>query len=253
MAFACLFDIVICLYQVKQFVNIRDTHAHPGAVFFSCMDARMFPARITSTTVGDMYVVRNPGSMIPRAENYGSCGCETSLSTEAAGLELTVKRGGIKHVIICGHSNCKAMNTLYNLHKNPKKFDANSPLDLWIREHGFLSLKKLEERLASKTAKPLKYSTPDGAFSFEAIIDEENKFDVEDKLSQINTLQQMENCASHGFLADILANKAADLHAMWFDIFAGETYLFSRPRRKFILIDEKTVDSLQEEVKQHVA
>ncbi|VDM80474.1 unnamed protein product [Strongylus vulgaris] len=185
---------------VKQFVNIRDTKAHPTAVFFSCMDARMFPARITSSQVGDMYVVRNPGSMVPHADSYGACGGEVSVTTEAAGLELTVKRGGIKHVIICGHSNCKAMNTLYGLHKNPDVFNPNSPLDHWIRKHGFASLKKLEERLADKSAKPLKFISNNPAFSFEALIDEENKYDVEDKLSQINVLQQLEHCASHGFM-----------------------------------------------------
>lgn len=37
-------------------------------------------------------------------------------------------------------------------------------------------------------------------YSFSAIIDAEGKWNVEDRLSQINTLQQLENIASHGFL-----------------------------------------------------
>lgn len=55
---------------VKQFERIRD-NPNPTAVFFSCMDSRMLPARFTTSQVGDMFVVRNSGNMIPHANNYG--------------------------------------------------------------------------------------------------------------------------------------------------------------------------------------
>ena len=78
--------------------------------------------RVTQSQVGDMFVVRNSGNMIPHARNYGylsflfknakvclgSAGYEVSVTTEPAALELAVKRGGINHVIVCGHSDCKA-------------------------------------------------------------------------------------------------------------------------------------------------
>lgn len=37
----------------------------------------------------------------------GSSGFEVLADTEPAALELTVKRGKLKHVVICGHSDCK--------------------------------------------------------------------------------------------------------------------------------------------------
>ena len=70
---------------VKQFERIRD-NPNPTAVFFTCMDSRflfsisgfkvkqcfrMLPARFTQSQVGDMFVVRNSGNMIPHAKNYG--------------------------------------------------------------------------------------------------------------------------------------------------------------------------------------
>lgn len=184
---------------VKQFEQIRD-NPNPTAVFFTCMDSRMLPARFTSSQVGDMFVVRNSGNMVPHANNYGSFGYEVSITTEPAALELAVKRGHINHVIVCGHSDCKAINALYSIHKSPKSFDPHSPMDHWLRRHGFTSIKKLEEHLADKSAKPLKFVSNNQVFSFEALIDCDDKWGVEDKLSQINTLQQLENIASHGFI-----------------------------------------------------
>lgn len=38
---------------------------------FTCMDSRMLPTRFTQSNVGDMFVVRNAGNMIPDARRYG--------------------------------------------------------------------------------------------------------------------------------------------------------------------------------------
>lgn len=83
-----------------------------------------------------MFVVRNSGNMVPHSNNYGNislclnvggyvsllilfkgpAGFEVSVTTEPAALELAVKRGKIKHVIVCGHSDCK-VNTGFNVFK----------------------------------------------------------------------------------------------------------------------------------------
>ncbi|CAJ0587772.1 unnamed protein product, partial [Mesorhabditis spiculigera] len=232
---------------VKQFERVRDD-PHPTALFITCMDSRILPARFTQSTVGDMFVVRNSGNMVPHAQNYGAAGYEVSVTTEPAALELAVKRGKIRHVIVCGHSDCKAINTLYGLHKCPKTFDAESPMDHWLRRHGYTSLKKLEARLADDKAGPVEYISSNPLFSFSALIDPENAWSVEDKLSQINTLQQLENITSHGFLKEFLENRQVELHAMWFDIYSGDMYMFSKDNRRFMVIDEQTVEALTDEV-----
>lgn len=233
--------------MVKQFERIRN-NPQPTALFITCMDSRMLPARFTSSSVGDMFVVRNSGNMVPRAADYGSAGYEVSVTTEPAALELAVKRGKIKHVIVCGHADCKAINTLYGLHKCPKSFDPQSPMDHWLRRNGYRSLKKLQDRLANESAGPLEYIASNPLFSFSAHIDPENMWGVEDKLSQINTLQQLENIASHGFLQELLEDGSVHLHAMWFDIYTGNMYMFSKDRRRFVIVDENTVDELEKEV-----
>ena len=66
---------------------------------------------------------------------------------------------------------------------------------------------------------------------FPAFIDVENKFSITDKLSQVNTLLQMENIASYPFMAENIQNGNTFVHAMWFDIFSGEIQYFSRKQK----------------------
>ena len=47
--------------------------------------------------------VRNAGNLIP---NQNLSGIE-EITTESAALELGCLMNGIKHVIVCGHSDCK--------------------------------------------------------------------------------------------------------------------------------------------------
>jgi carbonic anhydrase len=78
--------------------------------------------------------VRNVGNMVPHAQNVDA----DSTATEPAALELGCKINGIKHVIVCGHSDCKAMNLLYTVHKsdhwNREKL-LKSPIKAWLSRY----------------------------------------------------------------------------------------------------------------------
>ncbi|CAI4226766.1 unnamed protein product [Auanema sp. JU1783] len=231
---------------VKQFKEIQDNPS-PTAVMFTCMDSRMLPTRFTQSRVGDMFVVRNAGNMIPDSANYGF-GSEVSVTTEPAALELAVKRGGIRHVLVCGHSDCKAMNLLYQINQNKSNFDSCSPMDHWVRRNGYLSMKRLHERLHIGPDVMRFESEIAPSQSFDAIIDPLDKLPPEGKLSQINVLQQVMNVASHRFLQTYFETGRLFVHAMWFDVYEGEDYLFSREKRSFIPINENTVESLSAEL-----
>lgn len=181
---------------VKQFERVRD-NPNPTAVFFTCMDSRFVqtnssvaiayplkrniailqhPAGTLHTSSGRGYVrcaqlgehgsARAELRLVARMHTRstltilaGISGYEVSVTTEPAALELAVKRGKIKHVIVCGHSDCKAINTLYNLHTCTSAFDPESPMDHWLRKHGYSSIRKLEElkRTDSTGAKPIEF------------------------------------------------------------------------------------------------
>ncbi|CAD5219166.1 unnamed protein product [Bursaphelenchus okinawaensis] len=239
---------------VKQFARVRDD-PHPQSVMFTCMDSRILPARFTQAQVGEMFVVRNSGNMIPHAQNYGGSGYEVSVTTEPAGLELAVKRGNIHHVLVMGHSDCKAINTLYNLCQCPHHFDPASPVDHWLRKNGFRSHIKLSQMLKDEEdgvpdARRIHFAAREPELlEFHARIDPDLKFGVEDWLSQINTLQQLVHVASHGFLKDYLLEGRVHLHALWFDVYKGDMFMFSRKKERFIEIDENTAPELEDETR----
>lgn len=79
------------------------------------------------------------------------------------------------------------MNALYGLHTCPDKFTPDSPMDLWLRRHGYSSLKKLMDRLNTREPLPIKFIPDNPDFTFESLIDPENKFATEDKLSQVES------------------------------------------------------------------
>jgi carbonic anhydrase len=80
-------------------------------VFFTCIDSRMIPTRFTQTNVGDMFVVRNAGNIVPHSQHF----FDELTTNEPAALELGCVVNDIRHIIVCGHSDCKAINLLHKL------------------------------------------------------------------------------------------------------------------------------------------
>lgn len=130
------------------------------------------------------------------------------------------------------------MNTLYGLHKNPKTFNPLSPFDNWLRVQGNKSVSRLKNALESVGKSPLEFrSRVHPQFCFDAFIDPLNKLAVEDKLSQVNVLQQVLNVGSHAILRPFINDNQLFVHGLWFDIYDGEFYLFSRRKQMFIRIN----------------
>uniref|UniRef100_A0A336LUC9 Carbonic anhydrase n=1 Tax=Culicoides sonorensis TaxID=179676 RepID=A0A336LUC9_CULSO len=248
--------------MVQEFKKVKD-NPHPKAVFFTCMDSRMIPTRYTDTHVGDMFVIRNAvvslldwnwvvyirnaGNLCPHAHHFQ----DEYFSCEPAGLELGCVVNSIRHVIVCGHSDCKAMNLLYQLRDpNEGTLDKRriSPLKAWLLEHASSSLDIFKNCELKGFDKPVIFSSESPLRRFIAYIDHENRFSIEDKLSQINTLQQLSNIASYGFLKQRLKTHDLHLHALWFDIYTGDIFYFSRGAKRFIEINEQTIDKLLDEV-----
>ena len=81
----------------------------PRVLFITCSDSRIVPHLITQSGVGELFVVRNAGNLVPPfgAANGG----------EGAAIEYAIHALGIEQVIICGHSNCGAMKGLLQIEK----------------------------------------------------------------------------------------------------------------------------------------
>ena len=86
----------------------------PRALWIACSDSRVDPERIVSAEMGDLFIHRNIGNLVP----------EDDLNV-ATVLEYAVKHLKVKDIIVCGHSNCGAIKTLVS---------GSSPDDKYIPE-----------------------------------------------------------------------------------------------------------------------
>lgn len=105
--------------------------------------------------------------------------------------------------MVCGHSDCKAMNLNYQLQDRFLSSRDNriiSPLRSWLCTHAATSLEKFQFLMKHGLDELLTFTAETPQRKLVAYIDVDNKFSIEDKLSQINTLQQLQNIASYGFL-----------------------------------------------------
>lgn len=210
----------------------------------------MIPTRFTETHVGDMFVVRNAGNLIPHCQHFQ----DEYFSCEPAALELGCVINNIRHIIVCGHSDCKAINLLYQLQDPEFASQENrriSPLRSWMCTHAQSSLDKFAYLKSVGLDQPLKFSSETPMRKFVGYIDPENRFSIQDKLSQVNTLQQVSNIASYGFLKPRLEKHDLHIHALWFDIYTGDVYYFSRAAKKFVTINEENVEQLMREVRKY--
>jgi carbonic anhydrase len=76
----------------------------PQALFIGCSDSRVPPEFITQSEPGDLFVTRNPGSVVPP---YGSGQTDMGAVVEYAVLHLKVQ-----HIILCGHTDCGCIRAL---------------------------------------------------------------------------------------------------------------------------------------------
>ncbi|MEC4817638.1 MAG: carbonic anhydrase [Scytonema sp. PMC 1069.18] len=79
----------------------------PRVLFITCSDSRVDPNLITQAQLGELFVIRNAGNIIPPfgATNGG----------EGATIEYAVQALDIQQIIVCGHSHCGAMKGLIKL------------------------------------------------------------------------------------------------------------------------------------------
>lgn len=77
----------------------------PLALFITCSDSRVVPARITGARPGELFELRTAGGIVPRYDLERPSG-------EAATIEFAVEALGVADIVVCGHSHCAAVGAL---------------------------------------------------------------------------------------------------------------------------------------------
>jgi len=90
----------------KLFRKLSRDGQNPHTLFITCSDSRVLAELITQSKPGDLFVVKNVGNIVPPATATG-----TTNSTAAA-IEFAVESLEVSDIVVCGHSQCGAMEAL---------------------------------------------------------------------------------------------------------------------------------------------
>jgi len=90
-----------------ELIDLVENGQHPKALFIGCADSRVVPNLITQTGPGELFVLRNVGNFVAPYKP------DEEFHSTAAGIEYAVSALGVKEIIICGHTQCGAIASLY--------------------------------------------------------------------------------------------------------------------------------------------
>ena len=97
------------------------TNQQPEALLITCSDSRVVPDMIVQAKPGDMFICRNAGNIAPPYSDVNG--------GVTATIEYAVSALNVRHIIVCGHSDCGAMKAL--LH--PEKLHGLPSVRSWLK------------------------------------------------------------------------------------------------------------------------
>lgn len=84
----------------------------PGALFIGCSDSRVVPELLTSSTPGELFVVRNVANIVPPADEVRSLGDDSV----GAAIEYALGVLNVEHIVVCGHYGCGGVRAVLEHH-----------------------------------------------------------------------------------------------------------------------------------------
>ncbi|WP_442764809.1 carbonic anhydrase [Sulfurospirillum cavolei] len=90
-----------------KFIDLVKNGQKPKVLFIACSDSRVDPTLITDAAPGELFVLRNIGNFVPPFAP------DDDYHATAAGIEYAVSVLGVSDIIVCGHSHCGAIETMY--------------------------------------------------------------------------------------------------------------------------------------------
>jgi carbonic anhydrase len=179
----------------------------PDTLFIACSDSRVVPNTFASADPGDLFVIRNVGNLIAPA---GVNGMSNSDESEGAAIEFALAQLQVTDIIVCGHSECGAMQAVL------KGRASVGPVHLkaWLR-HGEDALRRLEQGPGLEPSLPR-----------------------HNQLSQFNVLAQIEHLKTYPMVREKLAAGRLRLHGWWFELKHADVYAYEEAQGRFVLIDD---------------
>jgi carbonic anhydrase len=171
--------------RAEMYAQAASEPQKPHTLFITCADSRIDPNEITSTGPGEVFVTRNIGNMVPA---YGEM-----LGGVSAVIEFAVSGLGVRHIAVCGHSDCGAMKALLD----PESVAKMPTVKSWLKNaHAALSVAEtLHERLPDR--------------------------DLMQELTEQNVLLQLQHLKTHPSVAAAMAAGELTLSGWVYEIGSG--------------------------------
>ncbi len=174
----------------------------PEVLFITCADSRIDPNLVTQTEPGELFIIRNAGNIVPpHARTAGGV---------TASIEYAIAALGIKHIVVCGHSDCGAMKGALNT-------EALSDLPHvkeWL-DHTRAAVETVRARHGKTTLSEL------------------------DEVTKQNVLLQLDHLRTHPAVASRLGNGQVDMHGWVYDIEHGTVAAYDETKDEFVSIEER--------------
>jgi len=184
----------------EEFFRRLSTHQKPEVLFITCADSRVDPNLVTQSSPGDLFIVRNVGNLVPPHNAI------RDKNSVAAAIEFAVLGLKVTDIIVCGHSNCGAMQLL---HSNDDTFLEMPHLKEWVR-----------------IAEPVKRIVD----RFYQGVSDEMKARVTEKE---NVLMQIRNIETYPFVEKALEAGTLKLHGWYYDIGTGRIFSYNPENDEF--------------------
>ena len=174
---------------------------NPHTLFITCSDSRVLAELITQSKPGDLFVVKNIGNIVTPAGVAGSA------NSTAAAIEFAVEVLKVSDLVVCGHSQCGAMEALL---LPGEQLDSMPHLAEWLR-----------------VAAPVRH-----------IIEQEYRHltDPRERVTaaaEENVLFALENLRSYPCVQQRLADGSLHLHGWFFKIATAELFAYDPEANQF--------------------
>lgn len=92
--------------------KLASEHQSPSALYVGCSDSRVVPELLTTSSPGELFVVRNIANAVPPLANADA--------SVGAALEYAIEKLNVEAVIVCGHYGCGGIKAVLDGHKKLK-------------------------------------------------------------------------------------------------------------------------------------
>lgn len=200
-------DIKFKLHE-KEFIRLAKEGQTPRALFVGCSDSRVLPELLTHSKPGQLFVVRNAGNFVPRWNPSEKDGV-------AASIVYAIEVLNVKEIIVCGHSECGAIQGLFKMDELEKIPYINN----WIQ--------------LGESAKKAALSGPDATV---------NKDDLYEITARLSVVFQLQHLMTYPAIKKRVEDGTIFLHGWYFQIRNGTIEYYDPAKEEFLSLQDLLVN-----------